>query len=500
MDTVSQRNDRPDRFLNLIDGVPCEADSGEWLDSIDPAYGRVWAQIPASGAPDIDRAVEAAERAFRRGSTWRSLPAAGRAALLRRIGDLVAENAEELARLESRDNGKVIRETLPEVQAVSAMFHYWAGAADKVQGETIAVGSESFNYTIHEPLGVVGAILPWNAPLSLLAAKVGAILAAGNTVVVKPAEQAACSTLTFARLFEQAGFPAGVVNIVAGLGPSAGDALVTHPGVSKITFTGENETAKTITARSAESLKRLAFELGGKSPNIVFADADLDAAARGVLSAVFTGNAGQTCICGSRTLIERSVYDDFIARVEDIVRGIGLGDPLDPETGMGPLAFDGQFEKVKGYLELGQQEGASIAFGGGAGAALFDEGSPFAGGYYVAPTLFRDASNDMRICREEIFGPVTAAIPFDDEEEAIVIANDSRYGLAAGIWTNDLRRAHRMVAAVEAGMVWINNYRRIHWAVPFGGFKQSGYGRDSGLESLRGYQQTKSVWLDLAEV
>ncbi|MBW2424501.1 MAG: aldehyde dehydrogenase family protein, partial [Deltaproteobacteria bacterium] len=226
---------------------------------------------------------------------------------------------------------------------------------------------------------------------------------------------------------------------------------------------------------------------------------DLDAAARGVLSAVFTGNAGQTCICGSRTLIQRSVYDDFISRVEEVVKGIGLGDPLDPATGMGPLAFDGQFEKVKTYLDLGREEGAEIAFGGEAGGTLFEAGSPFADGYYVAPTMFRDARNDMRICREEIFGPVTAAIPFDDEEEAISIANDTHYGLAAGVWTNDLRRAHRMVAAVEAGMVWINNYRRIHWAVPFGGFKQSGYGRDSGLESLRGYQQTKSVWLDLAD-
>ncbi|MBW2424658.1 MAG: aldehyde dehydrogenase family protein, partial [Deltaproteobacteria bacterium] len=265
MQTRGEHGGRPDRFLNLIDGQLCEADSGDWLDSVDPSRGSVWAQIPASGSSDVDRAVEAAGRAFRRGSAWRSLPAAGRAALLRRVGDLVVARAEDLARLESRDNGKVIRETLPEVQAVAAMFHYWAGAADKIQGETIAVGSESFNYTLHEPLGVVGAILPWNAPLSLLAAKVGAILAAGNTLVVKPAEQAACSTLVFAPLFEEAGFPPGVVNVVAGLGPMAGDALVTHPGVAKITFTGENATAKTITARSAETLKRLAFELGGKS-------------------------------------------------------------------------------------------------------------------------------------------------------------------------------------------------------------------------------------------
>lgn len=486
-------------FCNLIDGNSCEAASGRWLDSTNPAYGTVWARVPDSDSEDIDRAVEAARRAFRRGSAWRSLSPAERASLLHRVADLTLEHAEELARLESRDNGKVYRETLPEVRSVAAMFRYWGGAADKIEGKTIAVGGESFNYTISEPLGVVGAILPWNAPLSLLAAKVGAILAAGNTVVVKPAEQAACSSLKFARFFAEAGFPAGVVNVVTGLGETAGDALVRHADVAKITFTGETSTARTITERSADTLKRLAFELGGKSPNIIFADADLDAAARGVLASVYTGNAGQTCICGSRTLIERSVYDDFLERVEKVVEGISLGDPLDERTGMGPLAFDGQFEKVKGYLEVGREEGAEIAFGGQAGAALFDTGSAFAGGYFVAPTLFREARNDMRICQEEIFGPVTAAIPFEDEDEAITIANDSLYGLAAGVWTNNLKRGHRMVSAIDAGMIWLNNYRRIHWAVPFGGFKQSGYGRDSGLESLHGYQQTKSVWLDLAE-
>ncbi len=489
----------PSRFLGLIDGKACEAAKGGWIESRDPARGEVWALIPDGGAEDVDRAVDAARRAFGRKAAWRGLPASQRAASLRRLGDLVLRDAERLARLESRDNGKVIRETLPEVQAVAQMFYYWAGAADKIQGETIAVGPDSFNYTLHEPLGVVGAILPWNAPLSLMAAKVGAILAAGNTTVVKPAEQAACSTLAFAPLFEEAGFPPGVVNIVPGLGSTAGDALVRHRDVAKITFTGETATARTITSRSADTLKRLAFELGGKSPNIIFADADLDAAARGTLSAVFTGNAGQTCICGSRTLIEGSIYDEFIDRVASVAREIVLGDPLNPTTGMGPLAFDVQFEKVKRYLELGVEEGAEIAFGGGSGAELFESGSPFGRGYFVAPTLFREANNEMRVCREEIFGPVTAAIRFEGEEQAVEIANDTPYGLAAGVWTSNLKRGHRMVAALEAGMIWLNNYRRIHWGVPFGGFKQSGYGRDSGLESLRGYQQTKSVWLDLTQ-
>lgn len=499
MQSTTRKTKRPTRFLNLIDGQTYEANSGDWIESADPATGQTWAEVPAGDAADIDRAVEAARIAFRRDSPWRKLDAVGRARLLRRLGDLVEQQVEPLARLESRDNGKVIRETIPEVRSVAAMFHYWAGAADKIQGDTIAVGPDSFNYTLPCPLGVVGAVLPWNAPLSLMAAKVGAILAAGNTVVVKPAEQAACSTLSFAPLFAEAGFPAGVVNIVSGLGPTAGDALVRHPDVSKITFTGETTTAKTITRQSADTLKRLSFELGGKSPNIVFADADLDAAARGTLAAVYTGNAGQTCICGSRTLIERSVYEPFLERVGAVAAEIRLGDPLDPATDMGPLAFAGQFEKVKHYLEIGRQEGANVAFGGQSAETLFEGESPFRGGYFVSPTMFRDVHNDMRISREEIFGPVSAAIPFDGEDEAISIANDTPYGLAAGIWTQNLARGHRMVSAIDAGMIWLNNYRRIHWSVPFGGFKESGYGRDSGLESLRGYQQTKSVWLDLAE-
>jgi aldehyde dehydrogenase (NAD+) len=487
----------PVRFRNWIDGKACEAANGRWLESVDPARAEVWALVPDGRAADVDRAVQAARRAFRDGP-WRGLSAAERARLLRRVGDLTQVHIEELARLESRDNGKVVRETGPEVAAVAEMYHYWAGAADKVQGETIRVGPASFNFTIPEPIGVVAAIIPWNSPLSLFAAKVGAILAAGNCVVVKPAEEAACSCLAFARFFEEAGFPPGVVNVVTGLGEEAGDALVRHPDVGKITFTGETATARTITARSADTLKRLAFELGGKSANIVFADADLDAAARGAVAAVFTGGAGQTCVAGSRLLVERRIEGELIARMAKLAREIALGDPLDPRTAMGPLAFRRQYEKVVSYLELGPREGAEIAFGGERGESLFEPGSALAKGYFVRPTLFRGARNDMRICREEIFGPVAAAIPFEGEDEALALANDSSYGLAAGVWTRDVARAHRMVRSLEAGIVWVNSYRRIHWAVPFGGVKQSGYGRDSGLESLQGYLQTKSAWIDLA--
>ncbi len=342
----------PARFENWIDNKCCPAANGEWIESTDPSKGQVWALIPDSRVEDIDRAVQAARRAYHEGP-WGKMLASERAKLLRKVGDLVAAHAQELASLETRDNGKAIRETGPEIMAVAEMYHYWAGAADKIQGETVRVGPASFNYTILEPIGVVGAIIPWNSPLSLLAAKVGAALAAGNVVVVKPAEVAACSCLAFAQLFEQAGFPPGVVNIVAGLGEEAGDALVRHPDVGKITFTGETATARTITARSADTLKRLAFELGGKSPNIVFADADLDAAAAGAVAAVFTGGAGQTCIAGSRLLIQASVYDDVISRVEKLASRIVLGDPQDQNTGMGALAFDKQYEKVKSYIALG---------------------------------------------------------------------------------------------------------------------------------------------------
>src|SRR5262245_23642234 len=390
------------RFRNWIDGKYCDAVGGQWLESFDPSRGEVWALVPAGGREDVERAVAAAKRAFRRGGEWRGLSAAQRARLLRRVADLLPGLKDELVRIESRDNGKVVRETGPEFDAVVEMFHYWAGAADKVGGETVALGPSSFNFTLSEPIGVVGAILPWNSPLSLLAAKVGAILAAGNCVVVKPAEQAACSSLAFARLFDEAGFPPGVVNVVSGAGESAGDALVRHPDVGKITFTGETATARTITARSAETLKQLSFELGGKSPNLIFADADLDAAARGAAAAVFTGGAGQTCVAGSRLLIQRSVYDDMLERIAAVAKQIRLGDPLDPATAMGPVAFREQFEKVTGYLRTGSSEGASIACGGRSGAELFESGSPFARGFFVEPTLFRDARNDMRICREGV--------------------------------------------------------------------------------------------------
>ncbi len=486
------------RLEHWIDGRRVPPSRGSYLESVDPSLAEAWIEVPAGDADDVDAAVEAAGRAFREG--WRAMPASQRAGLLRGVAAEIARHADELATIECRDNGKPIAEARAgDLPSVSEMFHYWAGAADKLHGETVHVGSSSFNFTVHEPIGVVGIIVPWNSPLAILAAKVGAALAAGNTVVVKPAEQAAASILTIAELFDAAGLPPGVLNVVSGIGEVAGDALVRHPAVRKIAFTGSTETGRRITERSAPGLKQLAFELGGKSPNIVFADADLDPATVGTSTpAVFTAGAGQTCAAGSRLLVQASIFDEFLERIErHVEQHVRLGNALDETTTMGPIAFAEQYEKVKSYIELGRKEGAEIAFGGRFGPENFEADSPLGRGFFVAPTLFRGARNDMRICREEIFGPVTCAIPFEDEDEALALANDTTYGLASGVWTRDLSRAHRFVRDLEAGAVWVNSYRRIHWAVPFGGFKDSGYGRDSGLESLRGYQQTKSAWIEL---
>ena len=486
------------RIDNWIGGRRRAPNNGAYLESKEPSYARAWIEVPDGDASDVDEAVAAARTAFE--GEWRGSMGMTRAALLRATAALVLEHAEELATIECRDNGKPIAEArVGDLPSVAEMFNYWAGAADKIHGETIDLGPASFNFTRHEPLGVVALIVPWNSPLAILAAKVGAALAAGNCVVLKPAEQAAASILAISELFDRAGFPAGVVNVVSGRGEVVGDALVRHPDVRKVSLTGSTDTARIISERAAPTLKQLSFELGGKSPNIVFADADLDLATVGASTmSVFTGGAGQTCVAGSRLLIHASIYDELIDRIEaHVAKSVHLGDSLDAATTMGPITFDAQFEKVKSYLELGQKEGAEVAFGGRVGADNFAAGDELGAGYFVAPTLFRGATNDMRVCREEIFGPVTCAIPFEDDDEALAIANDTNYGLASGVWTRDLKRAHRMVRDIQAGAVWVNSYRRIHWGVPFGGYKDSGYGRDSGLESLRGYQQTKSAWIDL---
>jgi len=484
-------------FLQVVGGETGPAASGQWLDSVDPATGAVWARVPASGAADVDAAVAAARRAF---PGWWALPALTRAAHLRAIATTVEAHATELAEIETRDNGRVRNETvLGDLPACAQMFHYFAGAADKIAGDTVQVGGASFNFTRREPYGVVGVIIPWNAPLSLMSAKVGAALAAGNTVVVKAAEQAAGSVLRWAALLGAAGLPPGVVNVVAGLGEAAGDALVRHPDVGRLTFTGSTATARVINARGADRIRPVHFELGGKSANIVFADADLDAAAVGVsTAAVFTGGAGQTCVAGSRILVEASVLDEVVGRVRRIADTVVLGDPMDPATTMGPIVSAEQLARVRGFVEGAPADGAELVFGGRCGGdAVFGPGSPYAGGYWVEPTLFRVAGNDAAVCREEVFGPVAVVMPFGSDDEALALANDTPYGLAAGVWTRDLRRAHRMVRDLDAGSVWVNAYRRIHWALPFGGFGDSGFGKDSGWESVLENTRIKTSWIDL---
>ncbi len=412
------------------------------------------------------------------------MPALGRAGFLREVAEVFAANADELARIETRDNGRILRDTLKK--DLPGMTYLWRIAAgdvlDAVKGDTVILGPDTLGLTRREPYGVVLGIIPWNSPISTFSAKAAYALAAGNTVIVKPAEQACASVLRLGELLADV-LPPGVLNIVSGLGEEAGDALVRHRGVAKISLTGSTQTGQAITRASADSLKPLTFELGGKSPNIVFADADLDAAAQGVtVNSVYTGNAGQVCVAGSRILIQRPVWDEMIERVASIAAGLTLADPLDLSTTMGPIVSAGQYERVTGYLEIAEKEGAELVFGGTCGASVVPS---MPGGYWVAPTLYTTDNNSLRVCQEEIFGPVAVAIPFDTDEEALAISNDSSYGLAAGVWTRDLGRAHRFVRDLQSGTVWVNTFRQMPPGLPFGGVKDSGYGHDSVLAYTR---------------
>nr|WP_229823302.1 aldehyde dehydrogenase family protein [Nonomuraea spiralis] len=466
-------------YRNLIGGELVRAD--RTMDTVNPATGEVWAQIPASGAREAEAAVAAARAAF---PAWSAMPALGRAHFLRKVSELFGRHAEELARLETRDNGRILRDTLKK--DLPGMAYLWQLAAgqclDAVKGDTVVLGPDTLGLTRREPYGVAVCIIPWNSPVSTFSAKAAYALAAGNTVIVKPAEQASASVLRLGELLAEV-FPPGVLNIVSGLGEEVGDALVRHRDVAKVSLTGSTATGQAITRASADALKPLTFELGGKSPNIVFPDADLDAAAQGVtVNSVYTGNAGQVCVAGSRILVHRSIWDDLLGRIRRICAGLVLDDPLDLATTMGPIVSAGQFERVRSYLETAEKEGAELVFGGRAGAEVVP-GLP--GGYWVAPTLYTTEDNGLRICQEEIFGPVAVAIPFESDEQALAIANDSPYGLAAGVWTRDLGRAHRFVRDLESGTVWVNTYRQMPPGLPFGGVKDSGYGHDSVLEYTR---------------
>jgi acyl-CoA reductase-like NAD-dependent aldehyde dehydrogenase len=486
------KTDEVREYRMLIGGEWLAAHSGKTFESVNPYTGRVWATAPEAGDEDVDAAVRAAREAFDEGP-WGSMTGTERSRLLRRLADRLAENAEVLAVVESTDNGKLLREMSGQLKALPEWYYYFAGAADKIQGDTIPSDKPNFFvYTRREPIGVVGAITPWNSPLLLLTFKLAPALAAGCTFVVKTAEQTPASTLEFARLFEEAGFPPGVFNVVTGHGPTTGSALVRHPGVDKVAFTGSTETGKLVIKDAADHLAKVTLELGGKSPNIVFDDADLEAVTNGVVSGIFAAT-GQTCIAGSRLFAHERVHDELVERLAEKAGSIKLGDPLDATTEMGPVAFEEQLEKIKGYVDIGREEGAELVCGGKS------PGDPdLRGGYFIEPTILGNVDNRMRVAREEIFGPVLSVIPAESEEEIIRQANDTPYGLAAGIWTKDLQRAHRVAHALKVGTVWINSYRTLSFNTPFGGYKMSGVGRENGLESIKEYTQLKSVWVELS--
>ncbi len=479
------------RFRNLLGGSPRDADGGDWIESIDPATGKPWASIPRCTAADVDAAVAAARTAFR-SQQWRGLTATARGALLYRLADILAGEAERLAQIETRDNGKLIAEMRGQLNYLPAYYRYFAGLADKVEGSVLPIDKPMMHaFTRREPLGVIACITPWNSPLLLLAWKLAPLLAAGNTVVIKPSEHASCSTLAFVELFERAGFPAGVVNTVTGLPGECGEPLVRHPDIAKVAFTGGEPGGIAVYRSAADNLKKVTLELGGKSPNIIFGDADLERAVYGAVSGIFAAS-GQTCIAGSRLLVQRDVHDEVVDRLVALAGTARIGDPKLVDTQVGPVTTLAQRGKVLAHIAGARRSGAECVLGGDVPTI-----PGFEDGWFVQPTIFTGVNNKMPIAREEVFGPVLAIIPFDDEDEALSIANDSPYGLAAGVWTQDIGRAIRMSEQVEAGTVWVNTYRAVSFMAPFGGMKRSGIGRENGQDAMDEYLQTKSVWIDL---
>jgi (Z)-2-((N-methylformamido)methylene)-5-hydroxybutyrolactone dehydrogenase len=478
-------------YKMLIGDAWVDAADGDRFESLNPFLGKPWATMPRAKATDARKAIDAAQAAFN--GPWHRMTPTQRGALMRKLADLVAAEAERLAAVEVRDNGKLMAEMHGQLKYIPQFYTYFAGLADKLQGAVIPTDkAEIFNFTRREPLGVCVAITAWNSPLLLTAYKLAPGLAAGNTFVLKPSEHASASTIEFVKLFEKAGFPPGVVNVVTGFGPEIGEALVLDPRVAKVSFTGSEGTGQRIYEMAAKGLKKVTLELGGKSPNIVFDDANLDNAANGVVSGIFAA-AGQTCIAGSRLLVQDTIYDKFLDKLAAIAKRARMGDPMDPATQIGPIANPPQFEKIKSYLDVAKGEGARVLAGGSVATR------PECGtGQFIEPTIFADVNNNMRIAREEVFGPVAAAIRFKDIDEAIAIANDSPYGLAAGVWTENMRRALIMSERLEAGTVWVNTYRAVSFTSPFGGYKRSGLGRENGMEAVDAYLQTKSVWLSMA--
>jgi aldehyde dehydrogenase (NAD+) len=473
----------------LIGGTWRDATGGATMPVINPATEEIIAEVAAATAADVDAAVAAARAAL--DGPWGQMSARERGRLIWKLGERLMEKVDEVARLETLHNGKPITESRQiEIPAAAECFQYFAGWADKIHGETVPVKGSSFVYTLREPLGVVAAIVPWNFPLLLASWKVAPALATGNTVILKPASQTPLTAIALGELAHEVGFPPGVLNVITGSGPVVGRALVEHPGVNKVAFTGDTSTGKGIMRSAADTLKHITLELGGKSPNIVFPDADLDAAVRGATVGIFYGK-GEVCAAGSRLLVDRSIADEFVEKVAARARKMVPGDPLDPKTRLGAIASKGQLERVLRYVDIAKTEGATLVAGG----SRTDIGT--GKGFFMQPTVFAGVTPTMTIAREEIFGPVLAAIEFADVDEAIARANDSMYGLAAAVWTRDIKKAHHVARKLQAGTVWINTYNVYDTAAAFGGYKQSGFGREMSMHAIEHYTQVKTVWVDL---
>jgi len=474
----------------FIDGKFTPPKSGKYFDTYNPFTGRVWAQVAQANTEDVDQAVKSAHKAFTEGP-WASMTSSQRGLLLHKLGTLIARDAKELASIEVQDNGKLFAEMFGQLNYVPQWFYYYGGLADKIEGTVIPLDKKGFfSFTRKEPLGVVAVITPWNSPIMLTAWKIAPALAAGCTVVIKPSEFTSVSILHFVKLFEEAGFPPGVVNVVTGFGKETGSSLVEYPLTKKITFTGSDSTGKFINQQAAAHLKHVSLELGGKSPNIIFEDANLDDAVNGAVAGIFAAT-GQTCIAGSRLLVQDSIYDELVAKLVTLSRTAKMGDPMSAETQIGPVTTRPQFEKILSYIDIAKNEGAELLLGGQAATR-----PECVDGWFIEPTIFGKVTNNMRIAQEEVFGPVLSIIRFKDEEEAIQIANDSKFGLGAGVWTSDIGRAFRMSEKIQSGTVWVNTYRAVSYMAPFGGFKESGLGRENGMEAIQSYLQTKCVWIN----
>ncbi|MFS0762408.1 MULTISPECIES: aldehyde dehydrogenase family protein [Peribacillus] len=477
------------KYQLFIDGKWTDSLSGETFETINPGTGEVHALVSQGGEEDLNHAVKAARKAFESGP-WATMSPSDRGRLLYKAAQKMRENSDFLAEVESKDNGLPINETkhiaLPSTIDV---LEFYAGLANKVQGDTLASPHNRFNYTLKEPLGVIGAIVPWNFPLMLTMWKLAPALAAGNTIVIKPAKETSTSILELAKLFQEVGIPDGVINIVPGPGSTVGSALASHPDVDKIAFTGSTDTGRLIMQAATKNLKPVSLELGGKSPNIVFDDATLEDAVNGAMFGIYFAQ-GQVCASGSRLFVQESIYDKFMDLFASKVQSIRVGNPLEATTQMGPQVSAQQLKTIEKYVAIGLEEGAELVTGGQRGKK---------NGYYFTPTIFGDVTNEMTIAREEIFGPVVSVIRFKDEEDALRQANDTIYGLASGIWTNDLKRAHRMARGIQAGTVYVNTYSMLDSTTPFGGMKQSGFGRELGVQAMDMYTHSKSVWIDLGE-